>query len=91
MIEYTMLYEFYWCFAFDGWVLVCHVISWHWDFYGGLIHLVFVSFYALYMIYFIGNLSYPLEAFQKGFLVFTLVFPKLRLCHPNKGCDFWVI
>ena len=31
---------------------------------------------VLYMIDFIGLLSYPLEAFQMGFLVLTLVYPK---------------
>ena len=45
-------------------------------------------FYGLYMIEFIGLLSYPSKDFQLGFLLLTLVFPKLGLCHPNKGCSF---
>ena len=88
MIEDMKLYEFYWCFAFGGWLLVLHVLSWYWDFYYGWIHFLFVCFDGLYMIYFIGLISYPSEAFQLGFLVLTLVFPKLGLCHPNKGYVF---
>ena len=71
------------CFAFDGWLLVYHVLSWLWVLYDGLINLILVDFDGLYMIEFIGLVSYPLEAFQLGFLVLTLVFPKLGLCHPN--------
>ena len=41
------------------------------------------------MIKFIGLHSYPSEDFQLGFLVLTLVFQKLELCHPNKGCYFF--
>ena len=61
------------------------------DFYGGLIYLLLVAFDGLYMIDFIGLLSYPSEAFQKGFLVLTLVFPNPWLYQPNKGCYFWLI
>ena len=50
-----------------------------------------VDFNGLYIIDFIGLLSYPSEAFQLGFLVLTLVFPKLGLCHPNKGCSFLLL
>ena len=91
MIEDMKLYEFYWCFAFDGGLLVYHVLSWHWMLYDGWIHFLLVYFDGLYMIEFIGLLSYPSEAFQLGFLVLTLVFPKLGLCHPNKGCYFLLL
>ena len=40
-----------------------------------------VAFDGLYMIDFIGLISYPSEAFQMGFLVLTLVYPKVGLCH----------
>ena len=91
MIEDLKLYEFNLCFAFDGWLLVWHVLSWYCEFYGGWIYLQLVSFYGLYIIDFIGLISDPLEAFQMGFLVLTLVFPQPWLCHPNKGCSFWLL
>ena len=90
MIEDMKLYEFYWCFAFDGWLLVYHVLSWHWDFYDGWIHLLLVAFDGLYKFDVITWFSYPSEAYQMGFLVLTLVDPKLGLCHPNKGCSCWL-
>ena len=50
-----------------------------------------VDFDGLNMIDFILFLSNPSEAFQMGFLVLTLVYPKPWLCHPTKGCDFWLL
>ena len=91
MNEYVKLYEFYQCFAFDGSLVVFHVLSCYWDFYGGWINFLLVAFDGLYMIDFIWFISYPLETFQMGFPVLTLVFPKLGLCHPNKGCSFLLL
>ena len=91
MIEDLKLYEFYQCFTFDGWLLVWHILSWYCDFYGGWIYLQLVSFDGIYIIDFILFLTFPSEAFQMGFLVLTLVYPKPWLCHPNKGCAFLLL
>ena len=49
----------------------------------------FTFFWFILMVYtFIEPLSYPSEASQLSSLVLTLVDPKPRPCHPNKGCSF---
>ena len=72
MIEDVKLNELYWCFVFDGWLLVLHVLSWC-QVYGGLLYFILVAFDGLYMFEFIEHLSYLSEASQLSSLIWTLV------------------